>query len=41
MKWFVPTLLTFVGMLPILIGIGALWAVRRRFKSHWNSTVDV
>ncbi|HET7089811.1 MAG TPA: DUF3592 domain-containing protein [Anaerolineae bacterium] len=32
--WLAPTLLTFVGTLPILIGIGVAWAVRRRFKSH-------
>lgn len=36
--WLAPTLLTFVGTLPILISIGVLWAVRRRFKAQVRPT---
>jgi hypothetical protein len=32
--WLAPTLLTFVGTLPILIGIGVMRAVRRRFNTQ-------
>ena len=32
--WLAPTLITLVGALPILIGIGLAWVVERPFKQH-------